>query len=399
MINPGLARIASQAESCCGEEFRRLEVRRRRVFSRVLEGFHRAGVTETHLKGSSGYGLGDSGREMLESTFAWSMEGEDALVRPQFVSGTHVLACALRALTEPGKRLVCWYGPPYDSLFPTFAALARQGVVVEMERDPAGAIPPADLYFLQRSRGYRLAPGPSPEVLAGDLAMLKEMAPAAWILVDNCYGEFVQEREPTAFGADLLAGSLIKNPGGGLALSGGYVVGKRELVSQVADALFAPGLGKELGATEGALRSLFQGLFLAPSAVCEALKGAVFAAHFFTALGFQVSPEAGSERNDVVQAIQLGSAERLLAFARGIQQAGPVDAAAIPLPFPMPSYGGELILMAGGTFVSGATLELSCDAPMVPPYAIYLQGGLSYDHAYLGALQAAQILLEERLLP
>jgi cystathionine beta-lyase family protein involved in aluminum resistance len=326
------------------------------------------------------------------------MEAEDALVRGQFVSGTHVLACALRALLQGSKRVVCWYGEPYDSLQPTFSWLAAQGVEVIILKAADVEIPPADVFFLQRSRGYRLLPGPTEEELRRDLGKLRERMPEACLLVDNCYGEFVRPHEPTAYGADLLCGSLIKNPGGGLALTGGYLAGNVETVARVAEQLYAPGLGKELGATEGFLRPFFQGLFLAPLVVCEALKGSVFASRFFAGLGFQVSPQAGEERNDSIQTILLETPQRVLAFARGIQRAGPVDSSATPVPCHMPGYD-DPIVMAAGTFISGATSELSCDAPMVPPYAVYLQGGLGFDHVYIGALEAAQSMQEQGLLP
>ena len=398
MLDKGLTRLAEEAEAESQEEFCRLENHRRLVFTRVLQAFHRVGIDEAHLKGSSGYGIGDFGRQALETIFAQAMEAEDALVRGQFVSGTHVLACALRALLKPGKRVVCWYGEPYDSLHPTFSWLAAQGVEVMIAEAADDEIPPSDVYFLQRSRGYRLLPGPTEEELRRDLRKLRDRMPGAWLLVDNCYGEFVRPHEPTAYGADLLCGSLIKNPGGGLALSGGYVAGSGEGVARVAEQLYAPGLGKELGATEGFLRQIFQGLFLAPLMVCEALKGSVFASRFFASLGFQVSPRAKEERNDSIQTILLGTPQRVLAFARGIQRAGPVDSRAVPVPFRMPGYI-DPIVMAAGTFISGATSELSCDAPMVPPYAVYLQGGLGFDHVYVGALEAAQSMQEKGLLP
>ncbi|MCX5971510.1 MAG: methionine gamma-lyase family protein [Coprothermobacterota bacterium] len=398
MLDKSLTRLAEKAEAESQEEFRRLEGHRRVVFTRVLQAFHQAGVDEAHLKGSSGYGIGDFGRQALENVFALAMEAEDALVRSQFVSGTHVLACALRALLEPGKRVVCWYGEPYESLRPTFSWLANKGVEVIIGKTSLGSIPPADLYFLQRSRGYRIHPGPTEEEFRRDLGNLRERMPKACLLVDNCYGEFVRPHEPTAYGADLLCGSLIKNPGGGLALSGGYLAGSMESVARVAEQLYAPGLGKELGATEGFLRPIFQGIFLAPLVVCEALKGSVFASRFFASLGFQVSPQATEERNDSIQTILLGTRQRLLAFARGIQRAGPVDSRAVPVPSIMPGYI-DPIVMAAGTFISGATSELSCDAPMVPPYAVYLQGGLGFDHVYLGALEAAQSMQEQGLLP
>ncbi|MEI6509824.1 MAG: methionine gamma-lyase family protein [bacterium] len=398
MLDNSLTRLAEKAEAESQEEFRRLEGHRRVVFTRVLEAFHQAGIDEAHLKGSSGYGIGDFGRQALENVFALAVEAEDALVRVQFVSATHVMACALRALLSPGRRVVCWYGEPYESLRPTFSWLAKKGVEVLIGEGRLGSMPPADLYFLQRSRGYRIRPGPTEEELRRDLGILREGMPEACLLVDNCYGEFVRPHEPTAYGADLLCGSLIKNPGGGLAITGGYLAGNAETVARVAEELYAPGLGKELGATEGFLRPFFQGLFLAPLLVCEALKGSVFASRFFAGLGFQVSPEAGEERNDSIQTILLETPQRVLAFARGIQRAGPVDSRATPVPCRMPGYE-DSIVMAAGTFISGATSELSCDAPMVPPYAVYLQGGLGFDHVYLGALEAAQSMQEQGLLP
>jgi len=398
MLDKSLTRLAEKAEAESQEEFRRLEGNRRLVFTRVLEAFHQVGIDEAHLKGSSGYGIGDYGRQALENVFALAMEAEDALVRVQFVSATHVMACALRALLEPGRRVVCWYGEPYESLRPTFSWLSTKGVEVTISEGRLGSIPPANLYFLQRSRGYRIRPGPTEEELRRDLGILREEMPEACLLVDNCYGEFVRPHEPTAYGADLLCGSLIKNPGGGLALTGGYLAGNAETVARVAEELYAPGLGKELGATEGFLRPCFQGLFLAPLAVCEALKGSVFASRFFAGLGFQVSPEAGEERNDSIQTILLETSQRVLAFARGIQRAGPVDSRATPVSCRMPGYE-DPIVMAAGTFISGATSELSCDAPMVPPYAVYLQGGLGFDHVYLGVLEAAQSMQEQGLLP
>jgi cystathionine beta-lyase family protein involved in aluminum resistance len=308
------------------------------------------------------------------------------------------------ALLQPGQRVLCLSGPPYNSLRPTFTHLSRKGVQVEFWLDQEEPweqslekLPPADAYYMQRSPGYEFRSTMRRQDWQQGIAGLRKFFPDVPILVDNCYAEFVREEEPAALGA-ILAGSLIKNPGGGLALGGGYVAGRRVLVETVAEQLYAPGLGKELGATEGHLRSLFQGLFFAPFAVCEALKGAVFAAFFFRLLGFEVLPQPEEDRDCIIQGILLGNGERIRAFARGIQASGPVDSLAIPAPMMLPGYA-EPVIMAAGTFVTGASLELSCDAPMTPPYAIYLQGGLTFDHAYLGALRAAQEMLKAGLLP
>lgn len=402
-FDPYLLELAYKAEEKAKESFPNLEKIRRANFFKVISGFQKAEVSEYSLKGSSGYGLGDSGREALEAVFAHALDAQEALVRLSFVSGTHAISTALFSHLEPGDLVLCLTGKPYDSLLPTFSRLEAQGVKVKVKSqhsDPlefARTYPEAKVLYLQRSIGYELNLRVHWEFFQ-TIAYLKELFPSSILIVDNCYGEFVREREPTAYGADLICGSLIKNPGGGLALGGGYIAGTEEAMKPVFDYFFAPGLGKDLGATEGQLRNLFQGIFFAPYTVCEALKGAVFFSYFFQALGFEVYPEPQSARNDIVQAIMLGSKERLLAFAKGIQKAGALDSQAIPIPQRLPGYEEE-ILMAGGTFVSGASLELSFDAPVVPPYTGYVQGGLTFDHAVLGALMAAQELLRQGLLP
>ncbi|MCR4428860.1 MAG: methionine gamma-lyase family protein [Caldiserica bacterium] len=403
-IDPRIFRIARDAEEKAQFYFPALEKIRRANFQKVLSGFQRAGVSESLLKGSSGYGLGDSGREALEEAFAFALDAQDSLVRLQFVSGTHAISTALFSHLRPGDSLVSLFGKPYDSLLPTFHSLEGLGVKVflnEEGEDPlsfARKFPQARVFYLQRSIGYgRGNKSPGTDFL--DLiSLLKGEFPSSLIIVDNCYGEFVREREPTFFGADLICGSLIKNPGGGLAIGGGYIAGTSQAMKGVFERFFAPGLGKELGATEGQLRNLFQGLFFAPFTVCEALKGAIFFSYFFKELGFKVKPEPEEPREDIVQAIFLETKDRLLAFARGIQRAGFLDYQAIPLPQKLPGYDEEVI-MAGGTFVSGASLELSFDAPVVPPYIGYVQGGLTFDHAFIGALNAAQEMLKKGLLP
>jgi cystathionine beta-lyase family protein involved in aluminum resistance len=403
-VSPRLIELAEEAEQKSLLFFPELERTRRSNFYKVIASFQKAGVSEACLKGSSGYGLGDFGREALEAAFAFALDSQDALVRLQIVSGTHAIALALLSHLHKGDKVVCLNGKPYNSLLPTFDFLRNSGVRVEIngENQPplefAQQYPDARVFFLQRSLGYQQNFLPKPWDLREVVIGLKQNFPGSLVIVDNCYGEFVREKEPTAYGADLICGSLIKNPGGGLALGGGYIAGKAETLEEVLNRLFAPGLGKELSATEGQLRSLFQGLFFAPFTVCEALKGAIFFSHFFQALGFQVHPGPEEPREDIVQAILLGSKEKLLAFSRGIQKASALDFSAIPIPQRLPGYEEEII-MAGGTFVSGASLELSFDGPVNPPYIGYVQAGVILDHAVLGAVLAAQELLGWGLLP
>lgn len=399
-----ILKIARDAEEKARHRFPFLESIRRANFLKVLKGFQKAGVSESMMRGSSGYGFGDLGREALEEAFAFALDSEESLVRLQFVSGTHAISMALYSHLRPGDTLVSPFGQPYNSLAPTFKNLKDNGINIHLNdegEDPlffSGKFSGAKVFYLQRSIGYRSRKnGPRNDFLAF-VSQLKKKFSSSLLVVDNCYGEFVREKEPTANGADIICGSLIKNPGGGLALGGGYIAGKNGAMEPIYDRFFAPGLGKELGATEGQLRYLFQGLFFAPFTVCEALKGAIFFSYFFKELGFQVNPEPGDPRDDIVQAIFLGTKERLLAFARGIQKASFLDHQAVPLPQKLPAYEEEVV-MAGGTFVSGASLELSFDAPFQTPYTGYLQGGLTFDHAFIGALMAAQEMLRMGLLP
>ncbi len=401
-FDPALLDRAKEAEERARGFFPALEKTRRSVFGKILEGFHRGDISEAHLKGSSGYGYHDFGRQGLDQVFAFAMDAQAAMVRTQFVSGTHAIAAALMALLKSGDTMVCPQGCPYQSVLPTLNLLSRSGVEIVTEKTEwkraAGRARNSLLVFLQRSPGYENRKRHSWKDLQELIHRMKADFPQCLILFDNCYGEFVHEQEPTRFGADLLCGSLIKNPGGGLALTGGYVAGREELVDAVAERIFAPGLGRQLGASEGQLRSLYQGLFSAPFVVCESLKGALFAAFFFQSLGFEVEPEPEEERSDIIQAIRLQSKERLLVFTQAVQEAGPIDWKAQPEPSLLPGYREEVV-MAGGTFVTGASLELSCDAPMSAPYSVYLQGGLNFDHSRHGSLLAAQRMMESNLLP
>jgi cystathionine beta-lyase family protein involved in aluminum resistance len=382
------------------------------VRAAVLAAFCAEGVAESDLHGTLGYGSDDAARERYEALLARVLGAERVLARLSLVSGTHAIVTAIAACVPPGGRLVVATGTPYDTLRAALRTAPRslqaRGVdVCEVPFDPAGdpdhaAIGAAcaqgcTVAFIQRSRGY----GPRRSLSAAECGAIartvKAAAPAAAVLVDNCYGELVEEREPTAFGADLIMGSLIKNLGGGLAPGGAYIAGRTELVERVADHHYAPGLGAALGPTLGFGRAFVQGLFLAPLVVGEALAGAEFAAALFAALGYPVAPAPGAARFDIVQAIRLGDAERLLAFARGLQAAMPLNARFRPEPGAVPGYA-EPVVMSAGAFVAGATIELSCDAPLRAPYEVYVQGGALREHAILGALCAADALARSGLL-
>jgi cystathionine beta-lyase family protein involved in aluminum resistance len=431
---PGkLVELAEKAEELTRARRAYWRDRADRNFLRVLEAFQEAGVGEGHLAGTTGYGYDDPGREVLDTVFARVFQAEAALVRLQIVSGTHAVSLALRAAAEPGDVLVSATGRPYDSLLPQIRRLQRNGVrYVEVDLDPDGRLDPEAVVqavgeaaltarrawmaafrsgvrpgtstigggrvclFVQRSCGYHPVPSRSVGTIEKVLAEARSEAAAAGTelvsIVDNCYGEFVEEREPTAAGADLVAGSLTKNPGGGLAPTGGYVAGKSELVGRAAELLTAPGIGDKGGPTLGLTRLFLQGLFCAPSVVGTCLAGATFAAAFLESLGLEVSPGWDDERTDIVQCVRLGSREAVLAFARGVQAASPLDAQARPVGASLPGYEDEVV-MAAGTFVQGASIELSLDAPLRPPFAAYLQGGLNEAHLKLAVVRAAAELL------
>lgn len=367
---------------------------------KVLKAFREVGVSEAHLQASHGYGYFDLGRESLDRVFAEIFGAEDALVRPQLISGTQAIRVALFGALRPGDELLVVPALPYDTLLPVFGlkeasgSLKEWGVSIrgiearEILEDRMNLTDRSKVMFIQRSKGYRWQPSISISELSALIAKIKSCSPKVWVVVDNCYGEFVEEKEPTEVGADLVVGSLLKNPGGGLSPTGGYLAGKAELIHRAAAALNAPGLGKDVGPTLSLGRSFFTGLFLAPQFVGEALKTVHFAAELFDRLGYRVLPEPGDHRTDIIQAIALGTREAVLAFARGIQKAGPLDRSAIPLGAAMAGYADEIV-MSGGTFTQGGSLELSCDAPLRPPFAVYVQGGLFALHGKLGILLAA----------
>ena len=378
---------------------------------KVLAAMQENKVSDAHFGSSTGYGYDDLGRDALEAVYASVFHAESALVRPQLTCGTHALTVALSANLRPGDEILSPVGKPYDTLEGVIgireckSSLAEFGITyaqVDLLPDGCFNYPEIEkalnektkLVTIQRSKGYQTRPTLSVEQIGELIAFIKERKPEVICMVDNCYGEFVETIEPTDVGADLCVGSLIKNPGGGLAPIGGYIVGKTEYVENCAYRLTAPGLGKEVGATLGLNQTFFQGFFLAPTVVAGALKGAIFAASIYEKLGYSVIPNGTEPRYDIIQAVTLGSAEQVIAFCRGIQAAAPVDSFVVPEPWAMPGYHSEVI-MAAGAFIQGSSIELSADAPIQPPYAVYFQGGLTWYHAKFGIMMSVQKLFEE----
>jgi cystathionine beta-lyase family protein involved in aluminum resistance len=371
---------------------------------RVLAAFQELQVDETCFYDSSGYGYNDFGREKLDSLYATVFGGEAGLVRPQYVSGTHAIASAIYGVLKPGERLVSLTGRPYDTLQKALGLTVGSNVVLYDETDMSNGLseieldrvltPDTSIVFIQRSRGYAERRTLTVDDIRILITAVRQRRPDAVVIVDNCYGEFTEEQEPCHVGADLVAGSLIKNPGAGLASSGGYVVGRSDLVERAAWQLTAPGLGSGIGCMAGVKRLYYQGLFLAPHQVGQSLKGMILAASLFAAIGYSVSPRWDEKRGDVVQAVRLGSAEKLRSFCRAVQAASPVDSHVEPNPAPMVGYEDEII-MAAGTFVQGASSEFSADAPLRHPFSVYMQGGLTYEHIKL-ALAAVIAQLDEQ---
>ena len=380
---------------------------------KVLHAMQKNRVNAACFAATTGYGYNDVGRDTLEQVYADCFHTEAALVRPQITCGTHALAVALSANLRPGDELLSPVGAPYDTLEevigirPSRCSLKEYGVSyrqVDLLEDGsfdydgirAAITEKTKLITIQRSKGYATRPSFSVEEIGRLIAFCKQVKPGVVCMVDNCYGEFVEDREPSDVGADMIVGSLIKNPGGGLAPVGGYICGTKECVENCAFRLSAPGLGQEVGANLGQMPALYQGFFLAPTVVAGALKGAIFAASVYEALGFRVVPGGAEERHDIIQAVELGSPERMLAFCLGLQQAAPVDSYVTPIPWAMPGYDAEVV-MAAGAFVQGSSIELSADGPIRPPYAVYFQGGLTWYHAKLGILLSLQKLVEQGL--
>lgn len=382
--------------------------------AKVIAAMQKNRVNATHFNLSTGYGYDDEGRDNLERVYADCFGAEAALVRPQITCGTHALALALGANLLPGDELLSPVGGPYDTLEevigirPSPCSLKEYGVSYrQVDLLPDGGFDydgiraaineKTRLVTIQRSKGYATRPSYSVEEIGKLIAFCKECKPDVLCMVDNCYGEFVETQEPTNVGADMVVGSLIKNLGGGLAPTGGYICGRKSCIERCAYRLSAPGLGREVGANLGLLTSFYQGLFLAPTVVSSAVRGAVFAAACYERLGFRVVPGSGETRRDIIQAVELGSREAMVAFCKGIQSAAPVDSYVTPEPWAMPGYESEVI-MAAGAFVQGASIELSADGPIRPPYAVYFQGGLTWFHAKLGILMSIQKLLDAGII-
>ena len=381
---------------------------------KVLKAMQKNKVSDIHFAASSGYGYNDLGRETLEAVYADVFHTEAALVRPAILCGTHALTVALFGNLRPGDEILSPVGKPYDTLdgvigiTPTDGSLAEYGVTyrqVDLLPDfsfdydgiRAAINEKTKLVTIQRSKGYDVRPTFSVEKIGELISFIKKIKPEVICMVDNCYGEFVEELEPSDVGADMVVGSLIKNPGGGLAPIGGYIAGKEKYVDMASYRMSCPGLGKEIGATLGLNQSFYQGLFMAPTVTAGAVKGAIFAANVYESLGFDVLPNGKEDRYDIIQAVSLKSGERLRAFCEGIQAAAPVDSFVTPEPWDMPGYNDQVI-MAAGAFVQGSSIELSADGPMREPYAAYFQGGLTFNHAKFGIMMSLQKIFEKGLI-
>ena len=413
-VSDKVLRFGQEVLAGLSDQFRHIDQVAEFNQAKVIAAMQKNRVNATHFNLSTGYGYDDEGRDNLERVYADCFGTEAALVRPQITCGTHALALALGANLLPGDELLSPVGGPYDTLEevigirPSPCSLKEYGVSYrQVDLLPGGGFDydgiraaineKTKLITIQRSKGYATRPSYSVEEIGKLIAFCKECKPDVLCMVDNCYGEFVETQEPPNVGADMVVGSLIKNLGGGLAPTGGYVCGRKECIERCAYRLSAPGLGREVGANLGLLTSFYQGLFLAPTVVSSAVRGAVFAAGCYEKLGFRVVPGSGETRRDIIQAVELGSREAMVAFCKGIQSAAPVDSYVTPEPWAMPGYESEVI-MAAGAFVQGASIELSADGPIRPPYAVYFQGGLTWFHAKLGILMSIQKLLDAGII-
>ena len=413
-ISPQVLAFGDKIEKELKERFEEIDNRAEYNQLKVIAAMQKNRVSAECFNSTSGYGYNDLGRDTLEQVYADCFGGEDALVRPQITCGTHALALALMSNLRPGDELLSPVGKPYDTLEevigirPSKGSLAEYGITyaqVDLLADGSfdfegikNAINERTrLVTIQRSKGYATRPTLSVDRIGQLIAFIKNIKPDVICMVDNCYGEFVEEREPLEVGADMIVGSLIKNPGGGLAPIGGYIVGRKECVENAAYRLTSPGLGKEVGASLGVISSFYQGLFLAPTVVSGALKGAIYAAKMYEQLGFSVIPDGTESRHDIIQAITFHNKDAMLAFCEGIQAAAPVDSHVTPVPWAMPGYDCDVV-MAAGAFVQGSSIELSADGPVKPPYSVYFQGGLTWYHAKLGILSSLQKLYERNLV-
>lgn len=406
--------FAAETEQALKERFESIDRVAEYNQMKVIKGMQDNRVSDIHFAATTGYGYNDLGRDTLEDVYASVFHGESALVRPQLMSGTHALHVALSGNLRPGDELLSPVGKPYDTLEEVIGirdsvgSLKEYGVAyrqVDLLEDGsfdyegigAALNERTKLVTIQRSKGYATRPTLSVKRIGELISFIKNIKPDVICMVDNCYGEFVETIEPTDVGADMIVGSLIKNPGGGLAPIGGYIVGRKDCIERASYRLSAPGLGKEVGASLGLNQQLYQGLFLSPVVVSGALKGAIFAASIYERLGYAVVPNGSESRHDIIQAITFGTPEGVISFCKGIQAAAPVDSYVTPEPWDMPGYDSPVI-MAAGAFVQGSSIELSADGPIKPPYAVYFQGGLTWYHAKLGILKSLQQLLDDGVL-
>ena len=416
-IDPRIEALAKDAEKVCAEAFARTEEIAEYNSRKVLAAFIHNGVSESHFAGSTGYGYDDRGRDTIEAVMAEICGAEDSLMRHNFVSGTHTLTTALFGVLRPGDVMLSITGMPYDTIQPVIGingdpgcgSLKDWGVeyrqvdllpdgtpdfdaIAEAVKDPR-----IKVAYVQRSRGYSLRPSINMEVMEKLVKTVKENNPKAIFMADNCYGIFTEKVEPTQLGADMVIGSLIKNAGGGIARTGGYIAGRRDLIELCSYRLTTPAQGKEVGCTLDELKNMFLGLFLAPNTVCSAVKTAIFAAALFGGLGFAVNPPHTELRTDIIQSIELGSPEGMIAFCKGVQAGAPVDSFVTPMPSDMPGYD-DPVIMAAGAFHLGASIELSADGPIREPYAVWMQGGLTYYTGKMGMMLAAQTMLDDGVL-
>ena len=413
-IRPSVLEFSSGIEDRLKERFDAIDKTAEYNQLKVIKAMQDNRVNADCFHFASGYGYDDVGRDTLEAVYASVFHTQSALVRPQVTCGTHALALALGANLRPGDELLSAGGKPYDTLEevigirPSTGSLAEYGISYhQVDLLPDGTFDfegikraindKTKMVTIQRSKGYQTRPSFSVEQIGRAIRFVKEINSEIICMVDNCYGEFVEEAEPSDAGADMVVGSLIKNPGGGLAPIGGYIAGRKELIDACGYRLTSPGLGKEVGASLGVMQSFYQGLFLAPTVVASALKGAILAANIYEKLGFKVVPDGTENRHDIIQAVELGTPGGVIAFCTGIQAAAPVDSSVTPKPWAMPGYDSDVI-MAAGAFVQGSSIELSADGPIKPPYAVYFQGGLTWPHAKLGILMSLEYLVREGLV-
>jgi len=413
-IDQKLYSLAAEAEGYAKKAFEKAEKIAAYNSEKVLAAFINNRISEAHLHGTTGYGYDDRGRDALDRIFADTFGAEDALVRHTFVSGTHTLATALFGVLRPGDLMVSATGSPYDTMEESIGirasgtgSLKEFGIRYAQADLLADGSPDiekikklakdAKMVYIQRSRGYSLRPSLTVSQIEQISKEVKSINPSVIVMVDNCYGEFVEKDEPVARGADLMAGSLIKNPGGGIAPTGGYIAGRHDLVELCGYRLTCPGMGREVGCSLETLRAMYLGFFYAPTVVCSAVKTAIFAAALYSKLGFSVTPLPDDYRTDIIQTVETGSPEKLIAFCEGIQSGAPIDSFVSPEPWDMPGYDSKVI-MAAGAFTMGASIELSADAPLREPYAAWLQGGLNYPTGKMGVLLSAQSMLNKKLI-